>query len=702
MADLEILASSSPDVDKLLAGLGHPASVVSKTPDKEAFLAATETASLHLVSQQRDTYQVGADINGDGQDDGVFKVTKLPKDSNPLWRIETPWQETIELPDLFLEWESPENWQRGCYTLLGFDSNNMEGGYIGLLVREMLERARSGGKPYCLVENPVKKEVVANKATESPKNLGERLDQLLDIKKKRAQIVLLIDTSESMSSHIERTRDRIRSFMDTAIKNLPPDSKVSFGVWYYVDQTINRYKPLLSEEAMEKSSPKIEAAEAIRAVDQALYYTQRVGGSIEYTWEVLAQAVEKEPFSSSEDVEKKIFILTDERGDVGRYSFSDAMQMAEQKKIETSFSDPEMILDFRNDSELLALLLHGKMPQADVEHIKERLFERYGIADLKKNLGVGELPPVLVNMEIARFRKGDWSEKPTLVMVRIYAEKTKNSGLAENIDAISGWMERVSSAVLDHLAAGDTAGVFKILEEARLIDPSRSKALTSDPRFKGILMDEGILKAKFHLSNQCKNPENFYERNGGGKTEKWVDLLSDEDIPQYAKYCREKEEQFYLTASPSLQYRLTLAQPKWENGYRIEAGMLANLNQRYDHGFGSIGFNLPTEEMPFGGIDVGGGMFETFRFGYAGFGERLFYQRRYEPTQSLAENNLMLTLHGEVGLFPFYSTPVLRTFLVGARLDASPGLGIGIQDQWKATRWISFFAGGSIFAGASY
>ena len=65
MADFDVSKPLSLELGQLLAGLGKPVQSASKSLSKEAFLDASKTASLHLTSAEKDTYQIGIHVNWD-------------------------------------------------------------------------------------------------------------------------------------------------------------------------------------------------------------------------------------------------------------------------------------------------------------------------------------------------------------------------------------------------------------------------------------------------------------------------------------------------------------------------------------------------------------------------------------------------------------------------------------------------------------
>ncbi|GEM_PF-2271651 len=179
----------------------------------------------------------------------------------------------------------------------------------------------------------------------------------LPVPQKHYQVLFLIDASGSMQAHVEDLKSKVPELISYAKAQLKDNGQVSFAVRYYVDTTSERPVPLDSENVLEvrakqqQNQPltqpfpprgegkytQQEANEAIKGLDKAIHHIETIAGSLEYHWEETVKAIDGEPWAlpSSPDIEKVIFLITDEPGDIGtkRYTQQDAISKAKSKGI---------------------------------------------------------------------------------------------------------------------------------------------------------------------------------------------------------------------------------------------------------------------------------------------------------------------------------------------------------------------------------
>ncbi|MDO8527631.1 MAG: HEAT repeat domain-containing protein, partial [Deltaproteobacteria bacterium] len=141
--------------------------------------------------------------------------------------------------------------------------------------------------------------------------------------KKHYQIEFLIDASGSMSDNTEELKQSIAVIMDQAKKQLKEGGQVSFGVRFYVDGRFERAKPIdsivqLEARALDKN---FKTETEVKQTEDSMHTT--LGGDIEDHWDQSMRALYQEPWASEDaDVEKVLFLLTDEGGRVGKLEYT--------------------------------------------------------------------------------------------------------------------------------------------------------------------------------------------------------------------------------------------------------------------------------------------------------------------------------------------------------------------------------------------
>ncbi|MDO8526570.1 MAG: HEAT repeat domain-containing protein [Deltaproteobacteria bacterium] len=173
----------------------------------------------------------------------------------------------------------------------------------------------------------------------------------LDKPKKHYQIFFLLDASGSMKNSVSALRRDVSQLMEHAQSQLVPGGMISIGVGYYVDETSVRNPHLDSIDTLKmraslKMGPEGEIREAQAGLSRTIEHIQTIGGGSEYHWDEAMKVLKGEPWASSdEDIEKVIFLLTDEEGDIGdkKYVLDDVLFQARQKKVR--FEVIEMVED---------------------------------------------------------------------------------------------------------------------------------------------------------------------------------------------------------------------------------------------------------------------------------------------------------------------------------------------------------------------
>lgn len=170
-------------------------------------------------------------------------------------------------------------------------------------------------------------------------------------KKKYYQIEIVVDASGSMSDNVRDIAEKTDPIFKEAFKQLKKGGMVSIGVRFYVDDIYGRngqVVPLDSIRDLENPEQRADwienifnevtepeqAKEGLQKVAQRI---QATGGVYEFHWEALMNAVKEEPWGASPDVEKVLFLITDEDDDGGlnlkQYSQKDVALEANKRGI---------------------------------------------------------------------------------------------------------------------------------------------------------------------------------------------------------------------------------------------------------------------------------------------------------------------------------------------------------------------------------
>lgn len=160
----------------------------------------------------------------------------------------------------------------------------------------------------------------------------------LEEKKSHYQMVVVVDASGSMTDDVQRVKAKAEEIFKLAKDQLKSGGQVSIGIRFYVDDIYGSNGTLewldsekvLKRRAEEREatwSDKIlnffttsdEVADAKEALTQVVNEIYSRDGSIEYHWEALMNALKQEEWASNDqDVEKVLFLITDEDEDGGR------------------------------------------------------------------------------------------------------------------------------------------------------------------------------------------------------------------------------------------------------------------------------------------------------------------------------------------------------------------------------------------------
>ncbi|MDO8527632.1 MAG: HEAT repeat domain-containing protein [Deltaproteobacteria bacterium] len=182
---------------------------------------------------------------------------------------------------------------------------------------------------------------------------------------KHYQIEFLIDASGSMADNVEQVLKQIEIAMEHARKQLLPGGSVTFGVRFYVDDHSERAKPLASMKVLEERAhdknykPEWETQQTKAGLKAVVDFIRKTGGGWEYHWDESMKALEQEPWAKEKDVEKVLFLLTDEEGDLGEKEFTAQDVEAKAKAKDVRF---EILWMFEsNPMEVLA----GKSHEVD-------------------------------------------------------------------------------------------------------------------------------------------------------------------------------------------------------------------------------------------------------------------------------------------------------------------------------------------------
>lgn len=201
--------------------------------------------------------------------------------------------------------------------------------------------------------------------------------------RKHYQIELLIDVSYSMENDLKRIRDKVEKIIVSAQAQLRQGGSVSIGIKFYVDEVVGEDGVLIHLEgssALDSRTAggnKKEILEARKGLDQIIemfkVYDQydedkhdkqgvvqtiintiaklstpvqtdkkpkidiNTYQGIEYHWEAAMATMKGEPWADSPEVEKVIFLITDEDDDGGRnikvYKQEDVIAEAKRRGI---------------------------------------------------------------------------------------------------------------------------------------------------------------------------------------------------------------------------------------------------------------------------------------------------------------------------------------------------------------------------------
>ncbi|MDO8528105.1 MAG: hypothetical protein Q7T03_10535 [Deltaproteobacteria bacterium] len=185
-------------------------------------------------------------------------------------------------------------------------------------------------------------------------SMAEKILERIPIKipKKYYQIEVLIDASGSMKDNVEDVKKNMVKIYSLAEKQLQAGGQVSIGLRYYVDDITGdwgRVVRLDSRNTMDMHSHgdtawwenfvnpwKRSNVEAVRTGLQKIF--DKIGdGSLEFHWEASMSALKGEPWATENDVEKVLFLLTDEDEDGGanvkEYSLQQVIDTATAKGV---------------------------------------------------------------------------------------------------------------------------------------------------------------------------------------------------------------------------------------------------------------------------------------------------------------------------------------------------------------------------------
>jgi len=208
-----------------------------------------------------------------------------------------------------------------------------------------------------------------------PQDTANAIKERLTLRspKTHYQVMFLIDASGSMKDNVEDLKSQIGGLMEHTKQQLEPGGQVSFGVRYYVAygdysapytdfrdyphaaqslevRISERPVPLDSREALVKRAQAAEtdlgalfikpdrdpeAREAKRGLAQTIEFIQSHNGYTEYHWDESLKAMKGEPWAATPDVERVLFLLTDEAGDISetRYNKNDVIHEAKKRGI---------------------------------------------------------------------------------------------------------------------------------------------------------------------------------------------------------------------------------------------------------------------------------------------------------------------------------------------------------------------------------
>lgn len=207
-------------------------------------------------------------------------------------------------------------------------------------------------------------------------------------------IILLIDTSESMDDDVEQIQKETGRILREMSGRWADLSKVRLGIYSYVDDEWKEHAPLgklvTGKKGFFDFSSAMDKKKIEETLEEVIAKIRDEGGGRETVWDALWLTLTKAGWREEEEIRRKIVYITDEDGDDGRLGKTVEV-VAETSKRKGVRLDPI----FLSDSELI---LDPKLTAA-MEHL-ERVYQ-----EIMKMEGSDEKRHAILNIYISWLKR---------------------------------------------------------------------------------------------------------------------------------------------------------------------------------------------------------------------------------------------------------------------------------------------------------